>query len=796
MPDPAFEREVIALFERLLDTPPEGHEAFLDEHTAERPEVRARLLSMLAAHRDAALNTGGAAHALEEEPPPERIGAYRIAGQIGRGGMGTVYRGERASGDFEHIVAIKIVKPGLLSEALVERFQRERQILANLSHPHIARLYDGGETPGGSPYIVMEYVDGEPLLRWVEEHKPARAQRQQLFLDIGAAVAFAHRNLIIHRDLTPSNVLVTRDGVVKLIDFGIARPAEVALAEDGPAAQSLAGLTLTPGYAAPERLTGAVVTTAADVYSLGRLFLDLIQPGPKEREARAIADKATALLPADRYETVEAMLQDVRAWRDGFPVAAMNGGAAYVAKRLVTRRPLMVSASALGLALLITAFGVTLVANVRAEEARAEAQKRFDETRAIAKTMIFDAYSEVSAVQGSTKAREVLATAGLKYLDALASDPRAPADVKLEAGLGYLRLAEVIGGGQSSHLGKLADAAALLVKGEKLVREAHAADPKNADAAQALAELLIQQSGDNLYNTNDIALARKQALEAQALLKPFAASDAYHARFYVTAIQAEGDSYGWDEDFPKAVEAHKRAEDFVQSVSPEIRDETAFLRARSANLRLLGDAYKEMKQYEPAFKAMDEAVKINREFLRRSPDSPVARRSVAVSLYSRAVVERSMMRDAAAATSIAEAVALARGLRERDPSNAGARDLFAIVAEIQAQVMADTGHSAESYALGQEVIAAHRETIRLSDNLPGPRRTLAAALVTHGGNSYNGGEYGRACAAWQEALSIYQMLDKAGDLTAHDRSEGLSKSTEYVAKACRPPRAGLPNGPE
>ena len=225
MSDPKLEREVLALFERLLDVPASEQAEWIASQSANRPELRDRLTAMQRASQRDRLRTGGVTDELtEDDVLPDRIGAYRIIERIGRGGMGSVYRGVRVTGDFTHEVAIKVIKPGLLSEALVERFRRERQTHANLTHPNIAQLLDGGETGNGQPYIVMELVDGLPLLAWAENSGLAGAQRFDVFLEICSAVAFAHRNLVIHRDLTPSNVLVTPEGRIKLIDFGISKP--------------------------------------------------------------------------------------------------------------------------------------------------------------------------------------------------------------------------------------------------------------------------------------------------------------------------------------------------------------------------------------------------------------------------------------------------------------------------------------------------------------------------------------------------------------------------------------------
>ncbi|MEZ6023707.1 MAG: serine/threonine-protein kinase [Hyphomonadaceae bacterium] len=224
----ALEREAMTVFEEFLAVPEADRATWLDVRTQGRPELKTRVSALVMADRSTMVQTGGAIGALQEETIPERIGAYRIVSLIGRGGMGAVYLAERDAGDFTRTVAIKVIKAGLFSPEVVRRFQSERQTLATLAHPNIALLYDGGETEAGSPYIVMEYVDGAPLMQWVAEQTPTRATRLALFADICSAVAFAHARLIVHRDLSPSNVLVTREGVAKLIDFGIAKPADEA----------------------------------------------------------------------------------------------------------------------------------------------------------------------------------------------------------------------------------------------------------------------------------------------------------------------------------------------------------------------------------------------------------------------------------------------------------------------------------------------------------------------------------------------------------------------------------------
>lgn len=785
MDDLERERRALALFEALADLDDAGREALIAREAADDALLEARVRSLLAAERSAKLRTGGAWDFDDDEALPERIAAYRITARIGQGGMGSVYRGERAAGDFDHVVAIKVIKPGLLSEALTERFRRERQTLAQLAHPHIAQLFDGGEMPDGAPYIVMEHVDGQSLQRWVEETAPDKTARLVMFTTICRAVGFAHRNLVVHRDLTPSNVLVTRDGTPKLIDFGIAKAPDLDPDQSGATAMSrpsIGSLSLTPGYAAPERMTSAAVATAADIYSLGKLLGWLIPA--QDAELKAIIARATAADPLARYATAEALAGDVEAWAGGLPVSAIEGGRGYVAGKFVRRHRLPLAAGALALALLVAALVYALIA-------RAEAEARFEQTRSIAKTLLFETFDEVSKTPGSTRARQQLAETGLRYLDALAAIPNAPRDVRLEAGQGFLRLGEVVGGGQAGGLGRYKDGAALLAKAEELLKPLHEDAPDDVEVARAYAALLLEQSGTNLYNHGEIALARTQAKQAQAILEPLARRDARLAGLYLTALHAEGDTHEWEDDYRVARGIHERAEAFAAALPGPFQQAREVRVARSTNLRLLGEAYHKLKQPALALAVLDRGVALNRDLVTAAPDDPALLRKLINSLRYAAVVHRTNERDEAARQTIAEAATLAERLSARDPNDSGALHLLGLVKEVQAQVLADLKRFPESYKVGDAVIAAHRRIVALADNAAGARRSLAAALRTTGGNHYNGRDYAGACTLWREALGTYRDLDKAGALSDSDRKGSFAEMTDYVARACD---KGGPNG--
>jgi serine/threonine protein kinase len=269
-----------------------------------------------------------------------RIGQYRVTGVIGTGGTGTIYRAVRDDHEYQKEVAIKVVKRGMDLDAVLFRFRRERQILARLEHPNIARLIDGGLTEDGQPYFVMEFVEGRPLTDYCAD-KPLK-DRLHLFRQACAGVQYAHQNLIVHRDLKPANILATKDGTAKLLDFGLAK----ALSPDEAPQQTFTMVrTLTPDYASPEQVRGEVTTTASDIYSLGAVLYELVSgqrahqfknrttaevervicmtdPPPLAGELGNIVQMAMHKEPQRRYATLEQLSEDVRRYLDGLPVLA------------------------------------------------------------------------------------------------------------------------------------------------------------------------------------------------------------------------------------------------------------------------------------------------------------------------------------------------------------------------------------------------------------------------------------------------------------------------------------------
>ena len=395
---------VAELFARLIESPAEERALMLETISQRWPEQREELVSLLEAHEAAGafleepLSGGAGVLDLLEPEPAEgrRVGPYRVVRELGRGGMGVVYLAERADGVFEQVVALKVVPGALASSSAVERFVRERQILARLEHPHIARLLDGGVTADGLPYFAMELVEGVPVTEHCRDSELSVDDRLALFVDVCDAVSYAHSQLTVHRDLKPSNVLVTAGGGVKLLDFGIAK-----LLDDSDESQTVTReVAATPQYAAPEQLRGEPVSTATDIWALGVLLYELltdrrpfevagrdleaqrrlvceIDPEPPSAALRrADADAATVRRlagdldtvtlgalrkePERRYPSVEALAEDVRRHLEGLPVRVRPSTVRYRAGKFVGRHRVGVTAAVLVATSLLAGAAVAL----------------------------------------------------------------------------------------------------------------------------------------------------------------------------------------------------------------------------------------------------------------------------------------------------------------------------------------------------------------------------------------------------------------------------------------------------
>ncbi len=431
-------QQIDQLFAEALERPADERTAFLRATCGDDVELYSEVVALLKSDAEAEDALGESVSAFAAPLLPDldteweddlavgdAVGPYRVVEELGRGGMGAVYLAERADGLFVRQVALKVVKRGMDTDEILRRFRHERQILASLNHPNIARLYDGGMTADGRPYLAMEYIDGQRLDRYCDAHRLSVEERLQLFMTVGEAVQFAHQNLVIHRDLKPSNILVTEKGRVKLLDFGIAK----LLAEDvSETAITQTGMrVLTPEYAAPEQVAGTQVTTTADVYALGVVLYELLTGRrPKSNETTGTPDRPSTAVtktmpdrdgtatiepeavgaargtnasqlqrrlrgdvdviclkalrpePERRYASAEAFVEDIRRHLAGLPVTARPDTFGYRFRSFVRRHQLGVALTAAFVALLV---GFAAFYTVRVTEERDLAQVERDKAQ-------------------------------------------------------------------------------------------------------------------------------------------------------------------------------------------------------------------------------------------------------------------------------------------------------------------------------------------------------------------------------------------------------------------------------
>ena len=438
--------------DELLDADEGARERILAALQENEPKLaeRAERLLKLALDQQALPNSIGDAapelfRALGEEDIRahlgEKLGAYRITEVIQRGGMGMVFRGERADGAFEQSVAIKLIPASIATESARALFERERQHLARLEHPNIARIIDAGVAANDTPYYVMEFVDGEPIDKYLDRTGANRRQILEHFLELCEAVAYCHRSMIVHGDIKPGNVFVA-DGRVRLLDFGIGR-----LLEETDLPETLQQITAySPGYAAPEQVRGEAATIQSDIYSLGRVLKQLF-PTPDEAsrspaprlpvDIRAIIERSLAEDPAKRYESVGALRDDIRNHLEGYPVTAREPTPLYRAGRFVRRNKLLVASATSVLVALGTGLGVALWQYdiARTEAIRTEQVKTF-------LTSLFERADPIVAGEREVTLRELVDDAAARLDTELEDTPEVRAELTQLIGNAYFGIGD------------------------------------------------------------------------------------------------------------------------------------------------------------------------------------------------------------------------------------------------------------------------------------------------------------------------------------------------------------------
>ena len=518
------------LFHEALEKPAAERDAFVLAAAAGDTDLEAEVASLLASAEggEGFLETPVGPPA---EAPRTRIGPYDVVREIGHGGMGTVYLALRADEQFRKRVAIKVVRRGMDTDSVLRRFRQERQILAGLDHPNIARLLDGGNTEDGLPYLVMEYVEGQPVTTWCETRALDGREKIALFRTICAAVHFAHQNLVVHRDLKPGNILVAGDGTPKLLDFGVAKLLNPEVSGRTLDLTGASVRVFTPEYASPEQIRGERITTATDVYALGILLHEILsgrrpetEPGPSKRtlptDLDTIVAMATRPEPARRYASVEQLSEDLRRWLEGLPVKARRDTFSYRASKFLNRHRVSVTAAAL---VVLSLVGGILATARQARIARSEsarADRRLEDVRKLAGSFLFEFHDAIRNLPGSTPARELIVRRALEYLGTLAKEGGNDPLLQRDLAAAYEKLADVQGLQGGAGLGDSAGALSSM-KAALQIRERLVAGGASASDRALLAGTLSTYGG-SLATTGDTAGALAASRKAVDLLESVA----------------------------------------------------------------------------------------------------------------------------------------------------------------------------------------------------------------------------------------------------------------------------------
>jgi eukaryotic-like serine/threonine-protein kinase len=786
----------------------------------------------------------GTAPAEKAEPAPSgdwQIGPYRVERELGRGGMGVVYLASRADQQYRKQVAIKLLRPGHDGDQVFRRFQNERQILANLEHPNICRLLDGGVSADGEPYIVMEHVrNARPIDEYCASRDLELNERLELFRQACSAVQYAHRFLIVHRDLKPSNILVTDEGVVKLMDFGIAK--NLLAGFDDPTPQTLGVQPMTPAYASPEQLCGGTISTASDVYSLGVVLYELLTGHrPFESDEKVLPDMlqsifehdpkrpSTVLRPAlegndddsklrdrlrgdldwivlmalrkdpmRRYVSVEQFSEDIRRHVEGLPVIARSDSFSYRTGKFLGRNKLAVAAVVLIFATL--AGGIV---STRREQARTKA--RFNDVRALANSVLFEISDAIRDLPGSTPARLLLVERAQTYLDKLAKESGNDLSLERELAEAYKKIGEVqyrVGYPNLGDItGALASARKELALREGISQKDHsvAARLAVADAHMRLGELLDGTADPRSASAHiGQAMQLREALYAENPKNVDVRSDL--ARSYRVAAdrqKMEGHAQAFYDLSQKALKIR-------EGLLAEHPDDEAIRQQFAMDLVRIGDSLGDpnetnLGRYPEARQTYERALEISESLIFGNPSNTVGVRDVS-NVYQRLGSLLEHTGDYPASLEMSrKGLAISEGLFEADPANFEVRrDIMVFYDQLGRAFLKLKDYPASEKSLrtsldvASELIAKNPGSERSRDDQAHSAYLLGLCLAASQRDAEALEDLKWSTATWENLLAKHQdsgrykvnmMHAMAAIAEIHARQNDLKAAREEVQRA-------------
>jgi eukaryotic-like serine/threonine-protein kinase len=838
-------QRVRPILESALELTPAKRASFLDAACTDsflRREVESLILSHEQAGEDC-LNSVAIPELLLEEvrfslPRGKRIGSYEVLEEIAQGGMGAVYRAIRADGQYKQQVALKTVRADIGVGLSANRFRNERQILAALNHPNIARILDGGTTTDGLPYLVMEFIDGLTIIDYCDQKKVTIEGRLQLFRTICSAVHYAHQHLVIHRDIKPGNILITSEGIPKLLDFGIAKILDPSLLQASVTLTSPGLSAMTTEYASPEQLRGETITTATDVYSLGLVLYELLaghcahrfasrmphdiariiletdpqkpstvirrretaretqqekawltpeevsglRDSTPEKLRRTLAGdldnivlKAIRKEPDERYSSVDQLSEDLRRYLEKRPVLARKSTFIYRCRKYVARHKIGMASAALIFLSLVTglAFSISEARIAHANQLRAE--RRFNDVRTLANSLMFEIYDSIKDLPGATNARKILASNARQYLDSLSREASGDLSLQHDLAAAYDRLGDVFGYVGAANLGDFAAASQSYAKALAIRESLASANPGNLQFQLELTDEYFRLEGVQ-ESRGDFSEALSTVRRAQAFLERIGSGssdprlqDRVGGLYYYAGalLEKTGDQYGALQNYRKAASFHK-----IIAADPRAN---ALSRAHVvADYTGMANTLSETAQANDAVAMATKALTIMKELSEAAPTNATLEEWLAETYFTLGTLLDKMNNLSDALENDRDANRIFRQLMAGDPNNQLAAENVVFTTASIAGILVRQGKTAEA-------LSDFHKALSIVDARGGSKNLWDATALSA---SYSG--LGKAYVAlaerarssherighWREARSWYQKgLDVWNEKPNHGRHD-------------------------
>jgi serine/threonine protein kinase len=809
-------QRVEAIFQEAVEIPADRRGDYLSAVCGADDGLRAEVESLIenqCGDEGIAQVVSDAAASLESQQTASDVGLtlgpYHLAREIGAGGMGTVYLGVRTDDEYLQAVAVKLLRPGMYSPYLLSRFRYERQILATLQHPNIARLIDGGTAPDGRPYFVMEYVEGLPIVEFCERHEWSLTKRLDLFRQVCAAVQHAHQKLVIHRDIKPCNILVSDDGEPKLLDFGIAKLLVPELAPEG-VRTTISFRMMTPEYGSPEQLRCEPVTTATDVYSLGIVLYELLtakrpyaltgrtpaeierlvcgqeplKPSEMadERQAKALKGDLDNIVmmairkePERRYQSVEQFSQDILRYLRAKPVLARKDTFFYRAGKFAKRNRVTLAA---GLVAASSLIGGTIVSVWQARRA----EERFQQVRQLAGSFLFEFHDELRTLPGSTRLREKVVRTALTYLDSLAVDAQNEESLARELANAYERIGDAQGGTNSANLGQTAAALASYQK-SLAMRERLAS--RNSSDSKLLSSLAMghYKVGDLTWTVGNEARAAehfRKGLQIGERLQAQNERDRDSVAVLTGGYNRLGDSLMRAQRIREALDVWSKG---LAIAKRQIELGNNIQRTYTLVEVRIGEAHHKLGELEKARKAFENSLEIRRGLAVSGQDR--ARRDLMVVYHHLANLygSPSSLNFGDTATAIQyldQAAGICREFAAADPGNAEAQLDLSITTWKQGSILLDVDPPGAAKKFREAVEVARQLATASPESVPF-RNQYALSLASLGKADLRLGNTDAALSSAEHAIRLYER--EADPREINDYVDALTTRGDTLAAA-------------